>query len=39
MARIIEFYIPSGFTPKEKWLPEEERGKVFVFPADLKKSA
>jgi hypothetical protein len=39
MARIIEFYIPSRFTPKEKCLPEKERGRVLVFPVDLKKSA
>lgn len=32
MARIIEFHIPDGFTPKTKWVPEQERGRVLVFP-------
>ena len=39
MARIVEFYIPSRFMPQEKWMPEEERGRIIVFPLDLKKSA
>jgi hypothetical protein len=39
MAQIIEFYIPSWFRPKEKWLPEEERGKLLAFPIVMKKCA
>jgi hypothetical protein len=39
MAQVIEFYIPTRFKPKVKWVPVEQRGKVIVFPTDLKKSA
>ena len=39
MAKVIEFYIPAGFQRKSKWLPEEQRGKVIEFPAEIKKSA
>jgi hypothetical protein len=39
MAKVIEFYIPARFKPKLKWVPEQQRGKVLVFPADLRKSA
>ena len=32
MAKIIEFYVPSGFTKKvTKWVPAESRGKVIPF--------
>ena len=32
MAKIIEFYVPSGFTRKAtKWVPPEEHGKVISF--------
>jgi hypothetical protein len=39
MAQVIEFYIPTGFKPKVKWIPAEQRGKILAFPTDLKKSA
>jgi hypothetical protein len=39
MAQVIEFYIPTRFKPKVKWVPVEQRGKVIAFPTDLKKSA
>ncbi len=39
MAQVIEFYIPSRFRAKVKWVPPEQRGKILAFPADLKKSA
>jgi hypothetical protein len=39
MAQVIEFYIPSRFKPKVKWVPSDQRGKILAFPADLKKSA
>ena len=39
MAQVIEFYIPSRFKPKVKWVPLEQRGKILLFPTDLKKSA
>jgi hypothetical protein len=39
MAQVIEFYIPSRFRKKLKWVPATERGKVIEFPADIKKSA
>jgi hypothetical protein len=39
MAKVIEYYIPSRFKSKVKWIPPELRGKLLLFPADLKKSA
>jgi hypothetical protein len=39
MAQVIEFYIPTRFKPKVKWVPPEQRGKILAFPTDLKKSA
>jgi hypothetical protein len=39
MAQVIEFYIPSRFKAKVKWIPLEQRGKVIAFPIDFKKSA
>ena len=39
MAQLIEFYIPTGFKQKVKWVPQEQRGKIIAFPSDLKKSA
>jgi hypothetical protein len=39
MAQVIEFYIPSRYKQKVKWVPPELRGKIIAFPADLKKSA
>ena len=39
MAQVIEFYIPSRFKTKVKWIPLEQRGKVIEFPIDFKKSA
>jgi hypothetical protein len=39
MAKVIEFYIPSRFQKKAKWLPMEQRGKVIEFPTEIKKSA
>ena len=39
MAHVIEFYIPSRFQKKVKWVPKADRGKVIEFPAEIKKSA
>jgi hypothetical protein len=39
MGHLIAFYIPSSFKAKVKWVPQEERGKLIAFPADLEKSA
>jgi hypothetical protein len=39
MAQMIEFYIPTRFKAKVKWVPPEQRGKILAFPTDLKKSA
>jgi hypothetical protein len=39
MAQVIEFYIPSRFKPKVKWIPLEQRGKIIAFPIDFNKSA
>ena len=39
MARIIEFHIPADFKSQMKWVPQEERGRLVVFPSNLKKPA
>ena len=40
MAQVIEFYIPERFRKKkERWIPQEQRGKVIEFPIDIKRSA
>jgi hypothetical protein len=31
MARVIEFYVPPNYKPKQRWIPMDERGKVIVF--------
>jgi hypothetical protein len=37
MAKIIEFYVPSGFRKKiTKWVPPEQEGKVIAFDAPQK---
>ncbi len=40
MAKIIEFYVPTGFRKKAtKWIPPEQYGKVILFDLPQKKSA
>jgi len=39
MAQVIEFYIPTRFKQKVKWVPPQRRGKIIDFPSGLKKSA
>jgi hypothetical protein len=39
MAVIIEFYIPSRFHKKEKWIPLELRGRVIAFFRRVKRIA
>jgi hypothetical protein len=39
MARIVEFYIPADFKPKIKCVPQDEQGRLVVFPSNLKKPA
>ena len=39
MARIIEFHIPTGFTPTANYVPPQERGALIVFPPNLTRSA
>lgn len=42
MGQLIEFYVPATFIyPRQKWIPESERGKVLAFraPSGQKKSA
>ena len=40
MAQVIEFYIPVRFHKRaNKWVPQEQRGKVLEFPAAIKKTA
>lgn len=37
MAQLIEFYVPTRFRKKVKWVPKE--GKVLEFPVPVKKTA
>lgn len=39
VAKVIEFYIPSSFRKKEKWVPAHKRGKILEFSVEAKKSA
>jgi hypothetical protein len=39
VAKIIEFYIPTKFTKRVKWLPPSQRGRVIEFYWSAKKSA
>lgn len=39
MAKVIEFYVPSRFQKKIKWIPRERRGKMIEFPADRQKKS
>ena len=39
MAQVIEFYIPSSYHRKSKWVPKDVRGKVLEFPVAVKKTA
>jgi hypothetical protein len=39
MAKVIEFYIPTGFQKKVAWVPPQERGKVIEFYSQVKKLA
>jgi hypothetical protein len=39
MAKVIEFYIPSGFQRKAAWVSPLKRGKVIEFCTPVKKSA
>lgn len=39
VAKVIEFYVPTGFSTRVKWLPPEQRGRVIEFRLPSKKSA
>jgi hypothetical protein len=39
MARVISYYIPTGYRKKAKWIPPGQRGKVIDFTVTLKKFA
>jgi hypothetical protein len=36
MARIVEFYIPTNFKPQIKCVPQDEQGRIVIFPSNLK---
>lgn len=38
MAKVIEFYVPSSFQRKEKWIPAQDRGKIIEFRLQTTKS-
>jgi hypothetical protein len=39
VAKVIEFYVPTNFCKRVKWLPPQDRGKVIEFRLAAKKSA
>jgi hypothetical protein len=39
MARIIEFYVPTGFQKKETPQPDSQKGKIIEFCPTYTKSA
>lgn len=39
VAKIIEFYIPTKFAKRVKWVPPQQRGRVIEFCLPTKKSA
>jgi hypothetical protein len=39
VAKVIEFYIPTNFAKRVKWVPSQQRGKVIEFCLPTKKSA
>jgi hypothetical protein len=39
MARVIQFYIPTSFQRKVKWVALQQRGKVIQFQREVRKSA
>jgi hypothetical protein len=39
VAKVIEFYIPTKFSQRVKWLPPQQRGRVIEFCPPTKKTA
>lgn len=39
MARVIEFYIPTNFHNKSRWVSAELRGKIIPWQGAIRKSA
>ena len=39
VAKVIEFYIPTSFRKRVKWIPLEQRGKVIEFCPIKRKTA
>jgi hypothetical protein len=39
VAKIIEFYIPTGIPKRVKWIPPQQRGKVIEFSLPPKRTA
>ena len=39
VAKVIEFYIPTNFSKRVKWLPPQQRGRVIEFRLPAQKSA
>ena len=39
VAKIIEFYIPTSFQKKDKWIPAQNRGRMIEFKPQTTKSA
>jgi len=39
VAKIIEFYVPTNFRTKDKWVPAQNRGRVIEFRPQTTKSA
>jgi hypothetical protein len=39
MAKVIEFYVPTRFRKRMKWVPVIDRGKILEFHPQTRKSA
>lgn len=37
MARVIQFYVPTSFQRKVKWVAPQQRGKIIQFQREVKK--
>ena len=39
VGKVIEFYVPTGFSTRVKWLPPQQRGRVIEFRLASQKSS
>jgi len=39
VAKVIEFYMPTSFRKRVRWIPPEQRGRLIEFCPSQKKTA